>query len=100
MNSRNYKVVQEENEIVLLNGRCVLNALVLSKNGVTEDELLDCFIDSTHQPHKVLQELQQILNKGVVHGFIVRNGDKYALPSLQNMHEADADNDDDGGDSE
>lgn len=99
MNSRN-DFEQEKDKIVKRNGRCVLNALALLKNEVTADELLNCFIASTDEPHNVVrQELQETLNKGVAHGFIVRNGDKYALPSLQNVHEADVEGCDDGEES-
>lgn len=83
---------EHEEEIEMRNRQCVLNALVFLKNEVTADELLDCFIASNHEPHNVVrQELKRILRNGVVNGYIERNGNKYALPSLQTMYETDCD---------
>lgn len=85
----------EEEEITMLNGHCVINALASEKREITEDELLEYFIESTDVlSHNLVQrELNRILAVGVANGFISKNSNKYKLPSLENIYVADADED-------
>lgn len=81
----------DDETIGILNGKSVITALASQKNKISEDELLEYFITSADEPDLVENELKQILNNGVAGGFIVKTGNKYALPSLENIYEADCD---------
>lgn len=91
MDNRWYNLDEEE-EIGMLNGRCVTNALAIKRKETTKNELLQSFIASTDEPQDLVEdELTRILDIGVTDGFIVKLGNKYALPSLENIFEADYD---------
>lgn len=82
----------EEETIGTFNGQCVMKALALQKNKITEEELLEQFITLTDEPHDLVEyELKRILYTGVATGFIAKTGNRYALPSLENRYEADCD---------
>lgn len=88
---------RDEETIGMLNGHCVMNALASQKNEITEDELLERFIKSTDELEDLVEnELKRILCSGVASGFILKTGSRYALPSLENVYEADCD---EGGDT-
>lgn len=86
----------EEEEINILNGHCVIDALANVTN-VTENKLLKCFATSSAESHNLVQqELKRILDSGVSNGFIVKKGNKYELPRVENAYQVDAD----GGDED
>lgn len=79
--------------IRVYNGQCVMDALAASqKNKITEDELLEQFTASTDASRDHIEnELKRILHDGVACGFIVKTGNEYAIPTLENLYEADCD---------
>lgn len=81
----------EEVQIGMFNGRCVMSCVASQENGVTEDDLLKFFITSNESHDLVQQELKRILNIGVRNGFIVRTDNKYAIQSLDGMYDTDGD---------
>lgn len=82
----------EEVEIEMFNGFCVINSLASQKHGVTENDLLECFITSGNNSRSLVQqELKCILDKGVRSGFILRKGNKYAIRNFKRMYDTDGD---------
>lgn len=80
-----------EKEITKLNGSSVMSALAFLKTEATENEIFGCFQASNDElENRVQQEVKHILEFGVINGFIVRNGDKYALPGLENRFQIDS----------
>lgn len=81
---------EENQQIEMLNGQCVMQALAFLQRAVTEEDLMKCFNVSSHESLNLVQEeLKGILDKGVDLGFIVKSGNEYALPST--TYEADGD---------
>lgn len=69
----------DDKEIEKLNVRCVIGALALLE--ATEDELVKYFSTSSGEPQNVVEkEIKRVLDHSVINGWIVRNGNKYALP--------------------
>lgn len=87
--------VDEEN-VVMLNGRSVMNALAYLNSEVTENELLKLFIGSNREPRDLVQqEIKRVLDDGVINGFIGRNGNKYGISSsMENLYQVDGDDSD------
>ncbi|KAG4072750.1 hypothetical protein HA402_001862 [Bradysia odoriphaga] len=88
-----------DKEIQMLNARCVMTALDSLNHHATENKILSYFQTASDES-AVEQELKRILELGVKNGFIVRNGDKYALASLESDYEIDGDESDSGSDVE
>lgn len=75
----------------IINGRVLMNALAFLKYEASEDELFRNFVNSTGHPHELVKkELKRILHYGVSNGFLAKNGNKYLLPSLDNIYQLDA----------
>ncbi|XP_037039387.1 uncharacterized protein LOC119076626 [Bradysia coprophila] len=95
----NHSIILDEDTIRVRNGHCVMDAIASQNNQITEDELFDQFITSTDASRDIIEdELRQILHNGMVGGFIVKTGNKYAIPTLQNTYATDCD-DGEGDDS-
>ncbi|XP_037033362.1 uncharacterized protein LOC119072274 [Bradysia coprophila] len=82
----------DEDTIRVRNEHSVMDAIASQNNQITEDELFEQFIMSTDAPRDLIEyELKQILHNGLVGGFIAKTGNKYAIPTLENMYTADCD---------
>lgn len=99
MNPSNQWNQFEDDRTKLLNGRCVAYALNSEKCPISESDLLKCFISSNDDDttqNAVRHKLKRILTAGVRHGFIINRGSSFALPSLENLHAVDGDEEDSG----
>lgn len=83
----------EEKQINKYNGQYVTATLSFLGSKATENELLKHIVWTTSQPHEVVeQELSCILKNGVGHGFIMKIGNEYLLPTQPNgKFEVDSD---------
>lgn len=87
MDSINYG---DDDQIQMLNGRCVMNAFAFLNYEATESELLEHVTTTSGHPQNVVkQELKRILDFGVSNGFIMKNGNRYLLPRWENVHQVD-----------
>lgn len=79
------------NETVMHNGQCVMTALV--QNGATsQKDLLANFAECTDEPiDQIKHELKHVLTNGIAGGFILKKGNKYAIPGSESAYETDAD---------
>lgn len=76
-------------QVKMLNGRYIMNALSFLNYEATENELLR-HISVTGQPQNLdSEELKRILDYGVINGFIIKNDNKYSLPNLDDVHQID-----------
>lgn len=83
-------------EIEMHNVRCVIAALKFLETEPTEDELVNCFVASTDEPHILIEEeLKKVLDHSVKNGWIVRNDNKYGLASREDEYQVDGDDGDD-----
>lgn len=84
----------EIQEIIKLNGRAIIGVLANIKNNATAAEVSDYIINHTgltRHTDLVNQEVKRVLDNGVRDGFMVKVGNKYALPSLEDVYQLDAD---------
>lgn len=81
-----------DEQVTMNNGRCVMDAL-LQNGATTGEDLLKSFAEATGQPLDGIEdELMHVLNNGVAGGFILKMGDRYAVPRLDFANfETDAD---------
>lgn len=80
----------EEQQMRMLNGRSVMNALAFMQNEATENELCEHIITLTGQPDDLVkQEVKRILHYGINNGFLVKNGKNFSLPSSKNVYHVD-----------
>lgn len=94
----NYSNEQDDDQIKMLNGRYIMNALSFLNYEATENELLK-HITQTGQ-NLDNEELKRILDYGVSNGFIMKNNNKYLLPSLDDVNQIDGPFSSDSEDSE
>lgn len=87
-----------DEEIEKFNVRCVVGALNSLKTEATEDEIIKCFSTSSDPQIDVQDEIKRVLDHGVTCGLIVRNANKYALPSREDEFQTDGDADTDSDD--
>lgn len=86
----------EDEKVLMLNGRSVMNALTFLNSAVTENQLLQCLTASNDEPRNIVkQELKRILDDAVTNGFITRNGGKYAIPGMEKLYQTDCASSDD-----
>lgn len=79
-------------QVIMLNGRSVMNALAFLNSEATENELLECFSASNLDARDLVQqELKRTLDNAVTNGFITRNDGKYSVPGLGKMYQVDGD---------
>lgn len=84
----------EIQEITKLNGRAVAGVLASMENNATAAEVSDFIINRTgltDQTDLVHQEVRRVLDNGVRDGFMVKVGNNYATPSLQDIYHLDDD---------
>lgn len=80
----------EMQEIRRLNGQTVISALESMKNNATEREVSNYIIHQTGQPNNlVIEEVKRVLHKGISNGFIVKIGNNYTVPSLEDIYHMD-----------
>lgn len=79
----------DDDQINMINGRCIMNALSFL-NEATENELLRHITATGHPQNVVKAELKRVLECGVTNGFIMKNDKKYLLPRLGNVHQVDS----------
>lgn len=82
----------EEKQINKYNGQYVIATLSFLNSKATENELLKRIVSTTGKPHKLVElELKRILNIAVIHGFVMKIGNTYLLPSPQITYQIDSD---------
>lgn len=83
---------KDEKEINMYNGHYVIATLSYLDNKASENELLKHILSTTAEPHNLVeQELRRILNNGVRNGFIIKIGNEYLLPTVQDDYQLDSD---------
>lgn len=91
MTDQLHKFNQEDEEVAMLNGRAVMNALACLGTEVNENDLLKVFTASNGQSNRLVQqEIKRILDCGVSGGFIARRGNNYDLPRLDDSYHVDS----------